>query len=246
MPDALRLALVHARVQIAELVRFPGFTAGTLAFPSVVFVLFGLPRAGRHPELVLASYCAFAVLGVGFFQFGVSGAIERGSPWQAWLRTLPVPPAVRVASRIVSALAFTTASVSLVVAISLATTAASLSPVEWMRLALALLAGSVPFVLLGLTIAYWSSPKGALPVANILYMLLAYAGGLWTGPADLPRAVRQISPFTPARQWGDLLWPAVTGEPWRASHWLLLVVYSLAFGALAAWGLARDELRNYR
>lgn len=246
MPDALRLALVHARVQIAELVRFPGFTAGTLAFPSVVFVLFGLPRAGRHPELVLASYCAFAVLGVGFFQFGVSGAIERGSPWQAWLRTLPAPPAARVGSRIIAALAFTMVSIGLVVSLSLTTTDASLSPIEWTRLAVALLAGSFPFVLLGLTIAYWSSPKSALPVANILYMLLAYAGGLWTGPADLPRVVREISPYTPARQWGDVLWPAVTGERWSASHWLLLALYSLAFGALAAWGLARDELRNYR
>lgn len=242
----MRLTLAHARVQIVELVRFPGFTAGTLAFPGVVFVLFGLPRAGHDPELVLASYCAFGVIGVGFFQFGVSGAIERGSPWQAWLRTLPAPPSVRIAARVLAALAFTAASIAVVVVLSLTTTPASLSAIEWLRLAAALVAGSAPFVVLGLTIAYWTSPRSALPVANVLYMLLAYAGGLWTGPADLPRAVRAISPYTPARQWGDVLWPAVTGAPWRASHWLALVGYALAFGALAAWGFARDELRNYR
>ncbi len=242
----MRLALAHARVQVVELVRFPGFTAGTLAFPGVVFTLFGLPRAGHDPELVLASYCAFGVIGVGFFQFGVSGAIERGSPWQAWLRTLPAPPAVRIAARMLAALAFTAASVAVVVVLSLTTTHVSLSAIEWMRLVAALAAGSAPFVVLGLTIAYWTSPKSALPVANVLYMLLAYAGGLWTGPADLPRAVRAISPYTPARQWGDVLWPAVTGDPWRASHWLALAGYALAFGVLAAWGFARDELRNYR
>lgn len=242
----MRLALAHARVQIVELVRFPGFTAGTLAFPGVVYVLFGLPRAGHDPELVLASYCAFGVIGVGFFQFGVSGAIERGSPWQAWLRTLPAPPAVRIAARVLAALAFTAAAVAVVVVLSFTTTPVSLSAIEWARLIAALVAGSGPFVVLGLTIAYWTSPKSALPVANVLYMLLAYAGGLWTGPADLPRIVRAISPYTPARQWGDVLWPAVTGEPWRASHWLALLAYALAFGALAAWGFARDELRNYR
>jgi ABC-2 type transport system permease protein len=242
----MRLALAHARIQIVELVRFPGFTAGTLAFPGVVFVLFGLPRAGRDPELLLASYCAFAVIGVGFFQFGVSGAIERGSPWQSWLRTLPAPPAVRIAARVLAALAFTTASIAVVVVLSLTTTHVSLSSTAWVRLALALLAGSAPFVVLGLSIAYWTSPKSALPVANVLYMLLAYSGGLWTGPSDLPGAVRAISPYTPARQWGDVLWPAVTGDPWRASHWLALGAYSLAFGVLAAWGFAREELRNYR
>lgn len=242
----MKLTLAHARVQIVELVRFPGFSAGTLAFPGIVFVLFGLPRAAHQPEVLLASYCAFAVLGVGFFQFGVSGAIERGSPWQAWLRTLPAPPVVRIAARVVCALLFTTASIAVVVAIALTTTDARLSAVEWARLGLALLAGSVPFVVLGLSIAYWTSPKSALPVANILYMLLAYAGGLWTGPGDLPRVVREISPYTPARQWGDVLWPAVTGDSWQVSHWLVLGAYAVGFGALAAWGFARDELRNYR
>jgi ABC-2 type transport system permease protein len=242
----MKLALAHTRVQIVELVRFPGFSAGTLAFPGIVFVLFGLPRAAQHPNLLLASYAAFAVLGVGFFQFGVSGAIERGTPWQAWLRTLPAPPAARIAARVLSALVFTLASVGVVVAIALTTTSASLTLVAWLRLSVALLAGSIPFVVLGLAIAYWASPKSALPIANILYMLLAYAGGLWTGPGDLPHTVRVISPYTPARQWGDVLWPAAAGGPWHVSHWLLLAAYSVGFGAVAAWGFARDELQNYR
>lgn len=242
----MRLALVHARVQVVELVRFPGFSVGTLAFPSIFFLLFGLPRAGRHPELLLASYAAFAVLGVGFFQFGVSGASERGTPWQAWLRTLPAPPAARIGARVIAALALTLASVTIVLAVALGTTSASLSTVAWIRLVVALLAGSAPFVVLGLVIAYWTSPKSALPVANILYILLSYAGGLWTGPSDLPRAVKSISPYTPARQWGDVLWPAVAGGPWRASHWLILCAYAVGFGALAAWGFAREELQRYR
>lgn len=242
----MRLTLVHARLQVLELVRFPGFAVATLAFPALMFVLFGLPRAHRHPEVLLASYAAFSALGVGFFQFGVSGAIERGTPWQAWLRTLAVPPYVRIAARVLAALAFTLASVAVVVAIVLATTSASLPPAAWARLALALLAGSLPFVVLGLAIAYWASPRSALPVANLLYMLLAYAGGLWTGPGDLPRAVRSLSPYTPTRQWGDVLWPSVTGAPWNATHWLLLGAYTLGFGLLAAWGFGRDELQRFR
>ena len=246
MPDDLKLVVVHARLQVLELVRFPGFSVATLAFPALMFVLFGLPRAGAHPEILLASYSAFAVLGVGFFQFGVSGAAERGTPWQAWLRTLPVRPYVRVAARILAALVFTLASVAVVVGVVLATTSAALPAAAWGRLLVALVAGSLPFVVLGLAIAYWASPKSALPVANVLYMLLAYAGGLWTGPGDLPHAVRSLSPYTPTRQWGDVLWPAVTGAPWPASHWLLLAAYAVGFGVLAAWGLAREELQRFR
>ena len=229
MPHTLKLVLAHARTQIVELVRFPGFSVATLGFPALMFVLFGLPRAGAEPELLLASYAAFGVLGVGFFQFGVSGAIERGTPWQAWLRTLPAPPVVRIAARALAALAFAVASAAVVVAVALATTS-----------------GSLPFVVLGLAIAYWASPKSALPAANLLYMLLAYAGGLWTGPGDLPRTIRALSPYTPTRQWGDVLWAAVAGAPWRTSHWLILAAYAAGFGALATIGFARDELQRFR
>lgn len=242
----MRLALVHARLQIVELLRFPGFSVATLGFPSLLFLLFGLPRADHDANLLLASYAAFAVLGVGFFQFGVSVAIERGTPWQLFVRTLPAPAASRFAGRVLAALAFGASAAAIVVAVALATTSAALDATQWLRLAAALLLGSIPFVLLGLAIAFWTSAKSALPVANILYLLLAYAGGLWTGPRELPRTIRSLSPYTPTRQWGDVLWPAVTGRAWGTSHWLLLAAYGAAFMVFAAWGYRRDEGQRFR
>ena len=35
-------------------------------------------------------------------------------------------------------------------------------------LAAALVLGSIPFALLGIALGYWASPRGALPVANLL------------------------------------------------------------------------------
>ncbi len=242
----MRLALVYARTQILELVRFPGFSIATLGFPPLLFVLFGLPRADRHPEVLLASYAAFAVLGVGFFQFGVSAAIERATPWAVFVRTLPASPAARLAGRALAALAFATAAAAGLVVVAIATTTAALGTGHWLRLTAALLLGSIPFVALGIAIAYWTSPKSALPFANILYMLLAYAGGLWTGPHDLPPAVAAISPYTPTRQWGDVLWPAVAGTPWALRHWLALAGYGALFALVAAWGYRRDEGQKYR
>jgi ABC-2 type transport system permease protein len=242
----VKLVLVYARTQIVELVRFPGFSIATLGFPPLLFVLFGLPRADRHPEVLLASYAAFAVLGVGFFQFGVSAAIERATPWAAFVRTLPAPAGTRLAGRALAALAFATAAAAGLVVVAIATTSPALGTGQWLRLATALLLGSLPFVALGIAIAYWTSPKSALPVANILYMLLAYAGGLWTGPSELPAAVAAISPYTPTRQWGDVLWPAVAGTPWAWRHWLALAGYAAIFALVAAWGYRRDEGQKYR
>jgi len=242
----MRLAFAHARLQTVELLRFPGFSIATLGFPSLLFILFGLPNAGHEANVLLASYAAFAVLGVGFFQFGVSVALERGTAWQLFVRTLPATAGTRIAGRVLAATVFAAASAAIVALVVLGTTSAALGATQWLRLVVALLLGSIPFVLLGLVIAFWTSAKSALPVANVLYILLAYAGGLWTGPRDLPHAIRAVSPYTPTRQWGDVLWPSVTAEPWRASHWLVLAGYACAFALAAAWGYRRDEGRRYR
>jgi ABC-2 type transport system permease protein len=242
----MRLALVHARFQVVELVRFPGFSIATLGLPAFFFLLFGLPRAHVAPRAFLASYAGLSVLGIGFFQFGVSMAIERAAPWSVWLRTLPASTFSRIAGRVLAALVFATASATIVVVTVLATTPAWPGGVGLARLGATLLLGSIPFVAFGLAIAYFASPKSALPVANVLYILLAYLGGLWGDGSDLPSVVRAVSPYTPTHQWGDLLRDAVSGGPIGAAHWASLGGFALLFGSIAACGYRRDEAQRFR
>jgi ABC-2 type transport system permease protein len=242
----VRLVLAHTRAGTVELLRYPSFSVPTLAFPGIFFLFFALPRAGGRAEVLLASFAAYAVLSVAFFQFGVAIAVERSRAWEAFLRTLPVGVGTRLAARALSAAGFAAVSVGVVVAVAVPTTSPRLSPPEWARLGIALAAGSVPFTLLGIALGYWLPPKGALPVANILYLTLSYAGGLWTGPTGLPHVVERLAEGLPTRQWGDVLWPAATGRPWQVGHWLALVGYGAAFALLAAWGYRRDEGQRYR
>jgi ABC-2 type transport system permease protein len=242
----VRLTAAHVKAQTLELLRYPAFSVPTLALPAILFLFFGLPRAGGRANVLLASFAAYGVLSVAFFQFGVGIATERTRPWESFLRTLPVGIATRLVARAVSALGFATASATVVVAVALLTTDAQLDVGAWTRLALALLAGSVPFTALGIALGYWIPPKGALPVANILYLTLAYAGGLWTGPSGLPALVAQVSHGLPTREWGEVLWPAVTGRSWTAAPWLALLAYTAGFALLAAWGYRRDEGQRFR
>lgn len=242
----MKLAYVYARATTLELLRMPSFCIPTLAYPALVFLLFGLPNVDGRANVFLASYAAFAMLGIGFFQFGVGLAIERTTPWQRFLRALPAAAMQRVAGRLAAAAVFGTATTVVVAGVVLATTSAQLSAQSWLRLALALGAGSVPFVLFGVALAYWCTPRGALPIANAVYLVLAYAGGLWTGPTGVPDAIEGISRYTPTRQWGEILWPAAAGGAWHAEHWLVLAAYAAAFAALAAWGYERDEGQRYR
>jgi ABC-2 type transport system permease protein len=242
----MRLVLLHARASTLELLRYPAFSVPTLAFPALLFLLFVAPRSDADPNLLLASFAGFAVLAVAFFQFGVGIASERESPWERFVRTLPLRPRVRFAARVISAAIFGLGSAALVVAAALGTTDASLRASRWAALAAVLALGSVPFALLGIALGYWVSPRSALPVANILYLVFSFVGALWTTPAHLPPSIASISPIVPTRQFGNVLWGAAEGDLWRPRVWLLLLGWTAVFGLLAAWGYRRDEGRRYR
>ena len=241
----MRLMLLHARAMTLEFLRYPAFSVPTLVFPALFLMLFVSSREGREATLLVASFAGFAFLSIAFFQFGVGIAAERESPWERFLRTLPLTARVRVAARLVSGSLFGLASAGLVALTGVATTDAHLSPSRWAALVAALALGAIPFALLGIALGYWASPRGALPVANILYLVLAFAGGLWTTPAHLPAAVASVSPLVPTRQFGNVLWGATEGRLWRPRDWLLLLAWGAAFAALAAWGYRRDEGRRY-
>jgi ABC-2 type transport system permease protein len=242
----MRLVLVHTRASILELVRYPSFSVPTLTFPALLFALLVAPRNHDRPDVLMASFCGFAVLAVALFQFGVGIALERESPWELFLRTLPVATAARFAARVASAASFALAAAAVVAVTATATTSARLGPLGWLCLALVLLAGAVPFALLGVALGYLAPPRGALPLANIVYLLLSVGGGLWVTASHVPRPLDRVSSFVPTRPYAQLLGDAVEGHVLVARPWAVLAGWSAVFGAVALWGYRRDEGRRWR
>jgi ABC-2 type transport system permease protein len=242
----MTLVLAHARAMTVELARHPSYLVPTLAFPAVFFLFFAAPGTNADADVRMATFAGFAALGVAFFQFGVGIAAERASPWESYLRTLPAGAGTRLAARVLSAAVFAAAAAAVVIGVAVALTPVGLTPLEWIDLAAALVAGTAPFALLGVAIGYWAPPRAALPLANLLYLGLAYAGGLWFRPQHLPDAAQRASTVLPTRALADVLGAAALGAvpPWRP--WIALVGFAAAFAALAAWGYRRDSGRRYR
>lgn len=243
----MKLALLHARAMTTELLRLPAYLVPTLAFPTLFFLFFAAPHVDASDAgVATALFAGFAVIGVALFQFGIGIANERVSPWETYLRTLPVQPAARFAARVLSAALFGTAAAAVVVGAALVVTPTSLPVARWAELALMLVVGAVPFALLGIALGYLSTPRGALPLANLVYLGLAYGGGLWIRPAELPTAVARVSPFLPTRGFGDALTGIAVGVPIQGRAWGVLALYTAAFAAIAIWGYRRDEGQRYR
>jgi ABC-2 type transport system permease protein len=244
----MRLALLYARVETRQLLRFPAYWIPTLGFSAIALLLFGRHLERGEPERLLAGFAATALLTVAFFPFGVGIAAGRATPWESYLRTLPVTPGERLAGRVLSALAFGAATTAIVALV--ATTVYGAAPPAWRFAALvvALLLGSMPFALLGIALGYWLSPRAALPVANLLFLPLAIAGSLWARPDDgVPHEADVASQLLPTRSWIEVLDSIATGDdPLPLHHVVALAAWGAAFLALAGWGYRRDEGERFR
>lgn len=243
----LHLLRVHAAEMSGELMRIPAFAIPTILFPAMFYTIFGLPYARSSAQVadaVMCSFVAFALIGVSLFQFGVGIATERGRPWERYVRTLPVSVDTRLGARIAVAMLFGLLAAGLVAIVARAFTPVDFTLVQWSLLALYAAVGSVPFVVIGIAIAYWVVPRAALPITNIIYLLCSFAGGLWIPPQDLPHIAAVVSPYLPTRQYGNLLW-SIANHADRNSALLVLALYAAAFSAIAVVGYRRDERARY-
>jgi ABC-2 type transport system permease protein len=243
---SLSLALAHTRIMLLNLVRSPSFIVPTVLFATMFYAFFAMPFAKTpgDADFVMGSFVAFAMIGVSLFQFGVGIANERGRPWERYMRTLPIGSWVRLTARCASAAVIGLTAAALVAIVGRIFTPIDFTALQWLTLFGYAVLGAIPFILIGMTIGYWCSATGALPIANIIYLVLSFAGGLWMPPSQLPGFVRAISVYLPTRNYGEMLWSVGSHEQIGRSV-AVLALYAVVFAALTLIGYRRDEKTRY-
>ena len=239
--------LGHLVQEFLLLWRYPAFTVPSIAYPLLLFLFFGLTvdEDRKITTLVSLSFCAFALLGVVLFDFGIGFASRRGSPWETYLRTLPVAPWVPMIARLVVAVPFGVLAMAPVALTATLTGRLQLGAVQWLAAIGALFLGMVPFACLGVLLGYVCSSRSAGPVTTLIYLPLAYVGGIFQRPESLPHVVATLSTWTPTRMWRNLLENVVFATVPATSDLAGLVLYAVALGALAVVAVRRSELRSY-
>jgi ABC-2 type transport system permease protein len=116
----------------------------------------------------------------------------------------------------------------------------------WLDMIARLLVGSVPFIALGFAIGYTCGPNVAPAAANLIYLPLSFASGLFLPLSQLPGFVRVVAPYLPAYHYGQLAWSAVGAATERmpvALAWL--AGYTVVFLAIAFRAYRREESRKF-
>ncbi|MBA3945495.1 MAG: ABC transporter permease [Herpetosiphonaceae bacterium] len=241
------------RTEFMKLWRIPAFSASVLLFPVILFVLFAvpyaretLPNGSSAGKYLLASFCAYGLLGVAFFSFGISVATERGQGWMRLIRATPLPATIFITAKIVMALMFAVLLLALMFPLAFFAGHVRMATYEWIMLFINLVVGVLPFSMVGFALGYWAGPNSAAPIANIVYLPLSFASGLWQPLESLPAIVQRIAPYLPPYHYAQLVRRAVGVEDGKTGqHLAWLLGTALVFGLLSAWGYRRDQDKQY-
>jgi ABC-2 type transport system permease protein len=83
-------------------------------------------------------------------------------------------------------------------------------------------------------------------VANLVYLPLSFASGVFMPLRQLPGFVQQVAPYLPTYHHAQLGWSALRpGEAAPVASLVWLLGYTLVFGALALWAYQREEQRKF-
>jgi ABC-2 type transport system permease protein len=255
-PDAaplLRMLLAQTRSELLVRWRVPAFSVTNLALPIMFFVFFGLPyvhitRADGSTvgAYLLASFGAYAVGQVMVYGFGIGVANERGMKIDRLMRASPLPPLVFMLAKFLTALVFSLVALLLLFGCGIVAAGIREPLAVWVTMIARLLGGSLPFIALGFAIGYWSGPNAAPAVANLIYLPLSFASGLFVPISQLPDVVQRIAPYLPSYHYAQLAWSALgAGSESLGTSLSWLAGYTALFLTLAVRSYRREERAKF-
>ena len=226
--------IAFARFEIRRSLRDGKFMFFLVAMPALLYLLLaGFIRSGREsglpaPLAFMVAMMCYAAIGSACYAIGPPLAAERALGWIRQLQIIPLAGTSWLAVKLIQGALLILPGIAVVGAIAAITHSPDLTPIRWVALAAVLLAGSVPFTVLGLVIGQALDGQSASSATLFTVLGLSFAGGLLIPDAQLPLALRHASFVLPSRQLADLARGAAAGHS----------PTPVAVGVLAAWTLA--------
>ncbi|WP_127843024.1 ABC transporter permease [Actinomyces wuliandei] len=224
----------HLRIVLVDTFREPTALIGNVLIPIVCFLFFVLPNRGvvesadaaTEATLQLTSMLGFSTC---LFGYSMSVAQDRDTGFGLYLRTLPVGPLPRFLSVAAGTLAVTVVGVVLLWLLALVTTATSPAPSLAAGLA-GLLITMVTWGLFGAALGQVVNVKTVITVAQLVFLSLAFAGGMLVSPDYMPEALDSVSTYLPSRASRDLVCSLGSGQEVSTTTVVMSIVWTLVFG----------------
>ncbi|NJP94591.1 ABC transporter permease [Nonomuraea sp. FMUSA5-5] len=197
--------------------------------PVGLYLIYGRTSNSVPAMVAMAVYAA---AGGGLIGSGGGVAEDRLRGWLRQLRVTPLADAHWLAGKIVQGMLMILPGVAGVCLAAVTTGGVRLGAGQWAGLAALLLLGSLPFALLGLTLALTLKGKTAQIGLVVIFFALAALGGI-IGSGTLPGVLATIQPYLPTYSLAQAGYAIAGGHGPQASGLAVLAGWALAAAASA-------------
>jgi ABC-2 type transport system permease protein len=241
--------LIEVKCELLKLLRTPSFSVGTLAFPLMFYMLFGVALPQQKAAMaymskyLLATYGTGGIMSAMLFGFGVTLAIERGMGCLELKYASPMRPPLYLVAKASVCVVFGMLTAGLLFAAGAAFAGVRMPASQWLALGSVLVVGAIPFSAMALAVGYLANARAAPAVSNLIFMPMSFLSGLWIPLEILPKGLQDFAPVLPAFHLGQLAL-GVVGFPVMGSTWghvAALAGFTLLFGAIAGIGHRRQK-----
>jgi ABC-2 type transport system permease protein len=226
--------LAYTRFEILRTLRNGRFLVLTIGMPALLYLLFngiyGPADGSRYSAYILVSMAAYSAIGSAMYSGGSLPA-ERASGWIRQLRITPLSSSAWLRGRLLQALLVVLPGFLVVSLCALTLGHVRLAPERWLELGAIVLAGSIPFICLGLLIGQLLDAQVSQPAQAAVLLVASFAGGLFFPMSSLPSTMQAIGRALPSYHM------FVLGQQAMAGQALSLDQLAALAGSIAAFGV---------
>jgi ABC-2 type transport system permease protein len=226
-------------------VRFLIFSVGV---PVVLYLAIGQQKGFGQVEglpfkkFFLVSMAAYGALIAALSVGGPRVAAERANGWVRQLKVTPLSERSYLVGKLSCSLMIVVPAIVLVTVVG-EISGVGMGAGRLLQLLLTLIVASVPFALLGLAIGYWLDAEAAQAGTVAIMLGVSILGGLWFPITNFPEAVRYIGEALPSYRMASAARAALQGAAPAWGDVVLLIVWTMVFGAAFAYLYRRDADR---
>lgn len=230
MTKLYNVAVAHMRLVMLETVREPMALVGNILIPVLCFCFFVLPNEQITENVVMSTENTLqlaAMVGFSTCLFGYSTSISQDvqSGFGTYLRTLPIGGYARSFAQLVGVVCLTVLGVLLLGIFAVITTAIEVNG-NLMASIGALLMTMIMWGFLGATIGVGLSQKAGVTVAQLLFLTLAFSGGMLIPPDFMPERLNDLSLLLPSRAARDLVCQVGGGGGMNLTTLLRIIIWT--------------------
>jgi ABC-2 type transport system permease protein len=238
----------YTRFEISRIIRNPRFLVFSMFLPVIMFGAFTSAGAtDALGDITVGPYIMVSMASFGAMMSVVSTggriALERAGGWSRQLRLTALTSGQYLTSKIIGGFTLALPALVAVFVEAYASGRAKLSMGTYLEAGFWVLVGMVPLAALGILLGYRVRADNAGQLIGGMTSLLALAGGIWVPVEQFPRWLADVVKALPMYWSGDAGREVIAGS-WVGWHGVLvLVVWTVVLGRLAARSYGRDQLR---